>query len=103
MGVTLEFHGQGVAEHAVVVGIEGDKAPAVSIGQTILRVDPRYFRPTEVETLLGDPTKAKNELGWVPEISAQTMCEEMITHDLTRARQHALLKQHGFVPNVSVE
>lgn len=103
LGVTLEFHGQGVAEHAVVVGIEGDKAPAVSIGQTILRVDPRYFRPTEVETLLGDPTKAKNELGWVPEISAQTMCEEMITHDLTRARQHALLKQHGFVPNVSVE
>ncbi len=103
LGLTLEFREHGIAEHAVVIGIEGDGAPAVSIGQTILRVDPRYFRPTEVETLLGDPAKAKNELGWEPEISAQTMCEEMIATDLTRARQHALLKQHGFVPHVSIE
>ena len=69
----------------------------------VVKVDPRYFRPTEVETLLGDPTKAKTELGWIPEITAQDMCKEMVANDLARAKQHALLKKHGYDVNVSVE
>jgi GDPmannose 4,6-dehydratase len=103
LGVSIEFKGQGVEEHAVVTAIAGDAAPALQVGQTIVKVDPRYFRPTEVETLLGDPSKAKKELGWVPEITAQEMCAEMVAHDLAQARQHALLKKHGYEVNVSVE
>ena len=68
-----------------------------------MRIDPRYFRPTEVETLLGDPSKAKRKLGWVPEITAQEMCAEMVAHDLLEAQKHALLKQNGYYVNVSVE
>jgi len=66
------------------------------VGDVIVKIDPRYFRPTEVETLLGDPSKAKQKLGWVPEITVQQMCQEMVAHDLVQARQHALLKQHGY-------
>jgi GDPmannose 4,6-dehydratase len=69
----------------------------------IVRVDPRYFRPTEVETLLGDPTKAKEQLGWVPEITVQQMCAEMVRADLTEARRNALLKANGYTVSVSVE
>jgi len=68
-----------------------------------VKVDPRYFRPTEVETLLGDPGKAKEKLGWVPEITAQQMCQEMVAYDLAQAQQHALLKRHGYSVNVSAE
>jgi len=103
MGVTLRFDGQGVEEHAVVESITGDNAPALKVGDVIVKIDPRYFRPTEVETLLGDPTKAKEKLGWVPEITVQEMCAEMVASDLAQAKQHALLKQHGFAVNVSVE
>jgi GDPmannose 4,6-dehydratase len=69
----------------------------------IVKIDPRYFRPTEVETLLGDPTKAKQKLGWVPEITAQEMCAEMVAYDLAQAKQHALLRKHGYNVNVSAE
>ena len=69
----------------------------------VIKIDPRYFRPTEVETLLGDPSKAKQKLGWVPEITAQAMCKEMVVHDLHQAKQHALLKASGYQVNVSVE
>ena len=69
----------------------------------IVRIDPRYFRPTEVETLLGDPSKAKELLGWVPEITVQEMCADMVAEDLKAARRHALLKAHGYQPSVSVE
>jgi GDPmannose 4,6-dehydratase len=103
LGVTLEFEGQGVDETAKVVSIIGDKAPALKAGDVIVRIDPRYFRPTEVETLLGDPTKAKEKLGWVPEITVQEMCAEMVVNDLAQAQQHALLKKHGYSVNVSVE
>jgi GDPmannose 4,6-dehydratase len=103
LGVTLRFEGQGVDERAVVVRVEGDSAPALKVGDVIVRVDPRYFRPTEVETLLGDPSKAKQELGWIPEITAQDMCREMVAHDLAQAQQHALLRKHGYAVNVSVE
>jgi GDPmannose 4,6-dehydratase len=103
LGVTLKFEGQGVYETAIIISIIGDKAPALKVGDVIVRIDPRYFRPTEVETLLGDPTKAKEKLGWVPEITVQEMCAEMVASDLAQAKQHALLKKHGFSVNVSVE
>ena len=103
LGVTVRFEGQGVDERAVVSEISGDKAPALKVGDVVVKVDPRYFRPTEVETLLGDPGKAKKDLGWVPEITAQDMCREMVAHDLAQAKQHALLKKHGYSVNVSVE
>lgn len=95
LGIRLRFEGEGVDEVAIVEGIEGDDAPALKVGDIIVQVDPRYFRPAEVETLLGDPTKAKETLGWVPEITAQEMCAEMIVDDLKIAKRHALLKQHG--------
>ena len=103
LGVTLKFSGQGVDEIATVTSILGDKAPSLKVGDVIVRIDPRYFRPTEVETLLGDPTKAKEKLGWVPEITVQEMCAEMVVTDLAQAKQHALLKKHGYSVNVSVE
>jgi GDPmannose 4,6-dehydratase len=103
LGVTLKFEGNGVDEIATVTSIFGDKAPALKVGDVIVRIAPRYFRPTEVETLLGDPTKAKEKLGWVPEITVQEMCAEMVATDLEAAKQHALLKSHGFTINVSLE
>jgi GDPmannose 4,6-dehydratase len=103
LGIQLEFTGNGVEEIATVVAIEGDKAPALKPGSVIMRIDPRYFRPAEVETLLGDPSKAKENLGWVPEITAQEMCAEMVTEDLKTARRHALLKKHGMEMPVSIE
>jgi GDPmannose 4,6-dehydratase len=103
LGITLEFRGEGVEEQAIVAEVIGDKAPAVKPGDVIMKIDPRYFRPAEVETLLGDPSKAKQKLGWVPEITAQEMCAEMVAEDLKTARRHALLKQHGFGLPVSLE
>ena len=102
-GIELSFEGQGIDEVGVVVAVNSEKAPGVKVGDTIVKVDPRYFRPAEVETLLGDPTKAKQKLGWVPEISVQEMCEEMVAYDVNHARQHALLKEHGFNVSVSKE
>jgi GDPmannose 4,6-dehydratase len=103
LGITLRFEGEGVDERAIVAAITGDKAPALKVGDVVVSIDPRYFRPTEVETLLGDPAKAKERLGWVPEITVQEMCREMVAADLAQARQHALLKQHGYKVSVSVE
>jgi GDPmannose 4,6-dehydratase len=103
LGITLRFEGQGADEKAYVQAIEGDKAPALKSGDCIVQVDPRYFRPAEVETLLGDPAKAKAKLGWVPEITAQQMCAEMVASDLEAARRHALLKTHGLELPVSRE
>jgi GDPmannose 4,6-dehydratase len=103
LGITLEFQGHGVDEKGVVSRVVGDRAPAVKLGDVIVAVDPRYFRPTEVDTLLGDPSKAKSKLGWVPEITVQEMCAEMVSNDLEQARQHALLKNHGYVSPVSIE
>jgi GDPmannose 4,6-dehydratase len=103
LGISLEFTGEGVDEIATITAIEGDMAPALKVGDVIMRIDPRYFRPAEVETLLGDPTKAKEKLGWVPEITAQEMCAEMVAEDLKNARRHALLKEHGYSLPVSIE
>lgn len=102
-GVELEFTGQGVAEIATVTAVTGDDASEVSVGDVIVRVDPRYFRPAEVETLLGDPTKAKVKLGWVPEITVEEMCAEMVQHDLDKAKQHRLLKKHGYLVAMAKE
>jgi GDPmannose 4,6-dehydratase len=103
LGLTLRFEGQGVDEKGIVAAVSGDKAPALKVGDVVVAVDPRYFRPAEVETLLGDPTKAKTKLGWVPEITAQEMCAEMVAVDLDAARRHALLKAHGHIVSVARE
>ena len=103
LGISLKFEGQGVDETAIVTAIEGDKAPSLNVGDIIVRVDPRYFRPAEVETLLGDPSKAKERLGWVPEITVQEMCAEMVAEDLKIAQRHALLKAHGHEIPVTLE
>ena len=103
LGITLDFTGTGLDEIATVAAIEGDAAPALKVGDVLLRIDPRYFRPAEVETLLGDPTKARETLGWVPEITVQDMCSEMVREDLKLARRHALLKEHGMDLPVSLE
>lgn len=103
LGITLRFQGEGVDEIGIVDAVSGDEAPSVKVGDVIVRIDPRYFRPAEVETLLGDPAKAKERLGWVPEISVQTMCQEMVAEDLKVAKRHALLKQHGYDIPVSLE
>jgi len=103
LGITLRFEGEGIDEKGVVVKVEGVNAPAVLPGDVIVAVDPRYFRPAEVETLLGDPSKAKSVLGWAPEITVQEMCAEMVAEDLRVAKRHALLKLHGHDVAVSVE
>ena len=102
-GIELEFTGTGLDEVATVKSISGENAPAVKLGDVIVKVDPRYFRPAEVETLLGDPSKAKAKLGWVPEITVEEMCAEMVDNDLQNAKKHAILKTHGYTTSVSVE
>ncbi|MGU3494635.1 GDP-mannose 4,6-dehydratase [Xanthobacteraceae bacterium A53D] len=103
LGITLRFEGQGVDEVGIVDKVEGDAAPHVKPGQVVLRIDPRYFRPAEVETLLGDPSKAKAKLGWEPQITAREMCREMVAEDIKAARRHALLTANGLSLPISVE
>ncbi|MEO1701522.1 MAG: GDP-mannose 4,6-dehydratase [Pseudomonadota bacterium] len=103
LGIHLEFSGAGVDEIATVTDVTSDEANAVKPGDVIMRIDPRYFRPAEVDTLLGDPTKAKEKLGWEPEITVQQMCAEMVAEDLKTAQRHALLKLHGLEQPVSFE
>jgi GDPmannose 4,6-dehydratase len=91
LDMRLRWEGSGVEEKAYW----NDKP--------IVRIDPRYFRPTEVETLLGDPSKAKQKLGWEPELTVQQMCAEMVANDLAEAKRHALLKANGYQVNVSQE
>lgn len=103
LGITLSFEGEGLEEVAVVKSIEGEDAPSLNVGDVVMRIDPRYFRPAEVETLLGDPSKAKAKLGWEPEITVQQMCSEMVAHDLKNARRTRLLREHGLDLPVSIE
>ena len=103
LGVELVFSGEGLDEIGTVKAITGDALPGVAVGDVIVKVDPRYFRPTEVETLLGNPAKAKEKLGWVPEISVEEMCAEMVANDLEIAKRHALLKAHGHDVSIAVE
>ena len=103
LGITIEFKGEGAEEYGVVAAIDGQDAPAVKPGDIIVRIDPKYFRPAEVETLLGDPKKAREKLGWEPELTARDMCAEMIAADLKTAKRHALLRDHGYELPVSLE
>ena len=103
LGITLRFEGSGIDERAIVDSVDGDNAPAVKPGDVVMRIDPQYFRPAEVETLLGSPAKAKTILGWVPQITAQEMCAEMVANDLKVARRHALLKEHGLDLPIALE
>ena len=103
LGIDIEFKGKGVHEIGVVAKVSGELAPKVHVGQEIVKIDPRYFRPAEVETLLGDPTRAKIELGWEPQISAREMCEEMVREDHKSARRSALLKKYDLELPISLE
>ena len=103
LGIDIQFKGSGLSEVGIVASISGNLAPEISVGQEIVKIDPRYFRPTEVETLLGDPSRAKNELGWEAQITAQEMCQEMVEEDLKAARRQALLKDHNLELPVSIE
>ncbi len=103
LGITIAFEGKGLDEKGIVTAIEGNHAPALKVGDVVVQIDPRYFRPAEVETLLGDPTKAKDKLGWTPEITVQEMCAEMVAEDLKVAKRHALLKKHGHDIPVAAE
>ncbi|MDF4987133.1 GDP-mannose 4,6-dehydratase [Vibrio parahaemolyticus] len=102
-GIELEFSGEGVDEIATVTAVDSTKAPSVSVGDVIVEVNPKFFRPAEVETLLGDPSKAKEKLGWTPEITVEEMCAEMVANDINKAKQHALLKANGFDVAISIE
>jgi len=101
--VSIRWAGVGVVEKGYIDAITGDKAPGMEVGQNIVAIDPRYFRTAEVETLLGDPSNAKNKLGWVPQITLQEMVAEMVAYDLEQAQKHALLKEQGYNVAVSRE
>ena len=103
LGIGLRFEGTGIDEIGVVSSVETDSSTEVSLGDVIIRVDPRYFRPTEVETLLGDPSKAKELLGWTPQITAREMCAEMVAKDLSTAKKHRLLLTHGYELPMPIE
>jgi len=103
LGIELTFEGAGVDEIGVVRSVQNGDVSGVVPGDVILRIDPRYFRPAEVETLLGDPSKAEAELGWKPEITAQEMCAEMVDQDLLVAKRHAFLKKNGHSMSMSIE
>ncbi|SDX73581.1 GDPmannose 4,6-dehydratase [Ruegeria halocynthiae] len=103
LGIVLEFSGEGIDEVAIVREVNGDKAPALTAGDIVMRINPRYFRPAEVDSLLGDPSKAKQKLGWEPETTVQELCAEMIAEDLEIARRNTLLKEHGLAAPVTRE
>ncbi len=94
LGIEIEFRGTGENEEGFVVGITGNKAPGVKLGDVIIRVDKKYFRPAEVESLLGNPEKAKRILGWEPSITVQEMCAEMVKEDLILAKNKVLLMKN---------
>ena len=103
LGIQLQWHGTNGAEYAMVSSVSGEKAPAVKPGDVIVRTDPGYYRPTEVETLLGDATKAKQKLGWEPETTLEQMIREMVAYDLEQAKQIALLRKHGYAEPIARE
>lgn len=102
-GMKLDFKGEGIDEIAVVTDVDAEIAPAVSVGDVIMRIDSAYFRPAEVETLLGDASKAREKLGWESTVTAQEMCAEMVAADLIASRRHALLRDSGMAVPISLE
>jgi GDPmannose 4,6-dehydratase len=103
LGITLAFEGQGIHERGIVTDLKGNDSQSLKIGDVIVAIDPRYFRPAEVETLLGDPSKAKEKLGWTPIITFQEMVHEMVQQDLEMSKKHSLLKINGFNVSLSLE
>jgi GDPmannose 4,6-dehydratase len=103
LGIEIAWDGSGVKERGVIAAVCGEKAPGVVVGQPVVAIDPQYFRPTEVDTLLGDPGKARRRLGWEPKTSFEAMVQEMVAHDLDRARRHKLLASHGYNVAISLE
>jgi len=103
LGIVLRFEGEGDHERGVVVSVSGTQAPFVNEGDVIIEVDTKYFRPAEVQTLLGDPRKAKEKLGWSPKTPLCELVAEMVAHDLEQAKRHAVLRENGFVTSVSKE
>ena len=95
LGITIRFEGEGEQEVGIVAAITGDRAKA-KVGDVIVKVDPRYYRPTEVETLLGDPTRAREKLGWTPKTTLRELVKEMVEADYTSAKRDALVKMAGF-------
>lgn len=87
LGITIEFQGSGVDEYGMVVAVEGNYCPSINVGDVIVRVDPAFYRPAEVETLLGDAAQAREKLGWEPVISVEDMCREMVKSDLRLAEE----------------
>lgn len=99
LGITLAFEGEGECEEGKVVAIEpvnGQLLAKCKVGDVVVKVDPRYYRPTEVETLLGDPTKAREKLGWTPKISLAELVAEMVVSDYASAKRDSLVKLAGF-------
>jgi GDPmannose 4,6-dehydratase len=95
LGIGLAWEGKGQAEVGRVARVPAGRFPALKNGQPVVRIDPRYFRPTEVETLLGDASKAKAKLGWVPEIPFEKLVSEMMSADLRWAERDDLARRHG--------
>lgn len=95
LGVYLRWEGAGIDEVGIVDSVDANDCK-LGVGDTIVRVDSQYFRPTEVETLLGDPRKAKEKLGWVPTTSLAELVAEMVRADLNHAKRDALVKEAGF-------
>jgi GDPmannose 4,6-dehydratase len=99
LGITLRWEGGGQDEIGIVDSVEeghGVKDASLVPGQVIVRIDPRYFRPSEVETLLGDPTKAKQKLGWAPKVTFEELVSEMVRVDLDKAKCDEMVKDHGY-------
>ena len=103
LGIKIEFIGDGVHEKGYVKEIKGNNAPNLKVGDLIIQVDERYFRPAEVETLLGDPSYAKKKLGWEPKITIEEMCSEMVKKDLKLAKKNKLLRDNGYEIPLSSE
>ena len=100
LSITLEFEGEGLKEVGIIKNIESDVYKGLNVGEKIVKVDPEYFRPSEVETLLGDPSYAKEKLGWQPEISIEELCAEMVEEDIEQAKINANLKSQSFKINL---
>ena len=103
IGIEIEFVGKGLDEKGFVKSIRGKNAPAIKNGDIIVQIDKRYFRPAEVETLLGDPSYAEERLDWKPDITAKEMCREMTREDLHLAKRNRLMKENGYEISISYE
>tara|TARA_B100001250_G_scaffold65148_1_gene51623 strand:+ start:42016 stop:43110 length:1095 start_codon:yes stop_codon:yes gene_type:complete len=96
LGIEIKFEGEGLSEIGIVKNVQNSSETKVNVGDVVIRIDPRYFRPSEVEALLGDSSKAQSKLNWKPKISTQEMCAEMVQEDLLNAKKEMLIKEKGF-------